>query len=273
MPVPDTSLDMTFDADQCDGFTVVVLMEEEAIIDWLPAGFHPRDAQGLFDLGVGTGRVPVFVAGAHCAEPVEQSLQFGFAGIFVEAPPWSGSAPGREPSNFHLYSPMHYGLDDPVADVWNKTGWPVSGVPVEVTVLEEAVPSGTVGAVAPRGLVAAGTGDNDPDGFFIGVDGFVPIAEDLPTIGFEDWSLRVWTTNEHGTGFTQFDFTETVWGGGGYCILHPDSLVARLLDSTFCGARLDADPEQNPSRETVGAAFPGTRLDARIVWMPGEFVA
>ncbi len=228
-PEPAPPAVMALEGQDCSAMTFVLLTTPDQANDLLPAGFYARDASGLLDVPVASGKAAFVLTWLSCQAATDEpgAVILGTFAIFIEHPRATPDTADRD-----LFVVEHW-------DAWpSLASW-----------------------LASWGTQSAGNASAD---FTVYADRRMPLPPSLarPDPGPSAMTLAV--ESEHGAGFEggltgttgysmdgavfRFWFTApavTLWvdltpgrnatGSSGFCQYGPDSKYAEWTQETACG--------------------------------------
>src|SRR5688500_1606501 len=199
-------------AEECSNAILFRFIDFEAASEWLPPGFHPRDAMHFVGSPVATNQGAAVLAVTRCATTSTGApFEVAFAAGFVEPV----EVPDVLPASLEFYEIERLGPSDAVSEALAGWGWPV--VPAELAVASPVGP----GAIDAEVSDALG-----PLYRFEGV-----VAPDFP-VQFP--GVRLWHAAATGLGYAQYEMPIEPSFGPGVCSLREGSRFARLTSTTDC---------------------------------------
>jgi hypothetical protein len=238
--VPDTApegLDIRLHAEQCSNAVLFRLVDFEATDDWLPPGFHPRDAQHFIGAPVATNQGAAVLVVVDCATTNTSSdYDVAFAAVFVE--PVSFADVG--PADLEFYEVERLGSRSDLSLALAEAGWPVGEANLSVR--------------SDAGLVVAAS-VADEAGTRYSFSG--PSVAAFP-ISFT--GIRMWHDAPSGLGYVQYAMPFEPTFGPAACQLRAGSTFADVADTTDC----------LPPRAAQVSTFPDLEFDLRVRTFPGQ---
>ena len=274
----EAPLTLTMDAGPCQALTVAAMVEPSRAYQSLPPGFRPRDANGLFETGAPTGKVPIFIAALDCPEGTNDlgdgKYQLGLVAVFVEAPSVQGHASN---SNYDFYLVHTYTDNEVLRNALRDLQWQHESGSVAVQLNPQRAGQNNTG-----GTASIEDGQGQVASMIAGAVVPVPAQVGDNDVGFKDWSINFWHQNDAGIGYLTYEFSEDVPIGPASCSMRYDSPPAIAVGQSDCPQGVHDNlyeeevlPEDDPYVEptgdsTVSAIFRDLMVTAEMVWFPGK---
>jgi len=234
----------------CDAGLLFFLVPHSATDDWLPPGFHSRDAQEFLSSPVAFGQAGVVSLMVECVAADGTRMESASTDIFVEPP----FVPGLEAARFDFYELERYSDEAGFGGALRGSGW--THLPGDVS-LDPASP------LAPpdeAGIFATLT---DEQGTVMAFSG--PTGSPVP---FGAGIIRFWHDTPRGLAYVQYDADLPARVGAGACQARAGTALAMLTSGALPGPERPLDLACPPGTPVV-AGLLDLSVNATARFFPG----